>query len=150
MNEKTTTSEAARRAECLRYAESVTYGAARRERIEHFIPGQVIYNLGEYPAPFKIRPTEYDYELIKSLAERGVGLIQIHEEWNDANPNVTVELSYAGSYADAANKISVQMSHNSNLDITSVGDMLGGPGAHLVIIALDDEFHLLHTPFIMV
>ena len=84
MNEKTTTSEAARRAECLRYAESVTYGAARRERIEHFIPGQVIYNLGEYPAPFKIRPTEYDYELIKSLAERGVGLIQIHEEWNDA------------------------------------------------------------------
>ena len=44
----------------------------------------ILYNLGEYPAKFSIKPTEYDYDLIKSLSEKGVGLIQIHEEWNDA------------------------------------------------------------------
>lgn len=84
MNNRLTQEEKWRWAENVRYAESVSKGAARRHRIEDYIPGQVIYNLGEYPAPFKIRPTEYDYELIRGLAERGVGLIQIHEEWNDA------------------------------------------------------------------
>ena len=73
-----------KRADNLRYAEGVVREASRRMTVGEYIPGQVIYNLGEYPAPFKIRPTEYDYNLIKSLAERGVGLIQIHEEWNDA------------------------------------------------------------------
>ncbi len=52
--------------------------------IGDYIPGQVIYNLGEYPAGFSIAPTEYDERLIASLARRGVGLIQIHEEWNDS------------------------------------------------------------------
>lgn len=40
------------------------------------------YNLSPYPA--KYSPTEYDYDLIKSFAERGVELIQVHEEWNDS------------------------------------------------------------------
>ena len=66
------------------YAEQKAKKYLRRERIHDYLPGQVIYNLGEYPAPFSIRPTEYDYNLIKSLAEKGVGLIQLHEEWNDA------------------------------------------------------------------
>ena len=65
------------------YAEQKAKKYLRRERIHDYLPGQVIYNLGEYPAPFSIRPTEYDYNLIKSFAESGVGLIQIHEEWND-------------------------------------------------------------------
>ncbi len=65
-------------------AENTVGGCQRRFEIKDYIPGQVIYNLGEYPAPFSIRPTEYDYELIKSLSEKGVGLIQIHEEWNDS------------------------------------------------------------------
>ncbi len=72
------------RIENIRYAEINVKKYLRRERIHDYIPGQVIYNLGEYPAAFSIRPTEYDYNLIKSLAEKGVGLIQIHEEWNDA------------------------------------------------------------------
>ncbi len=66
------------------YAETKVKSYLRRERVHNYIPGQVIYNLGEYPAPMTIRPTEYDYNLIKSLAEKGVGLIQVHEEWNDA------------------------------------------------------------------
>ena len=52
--------------------------------IENYIPGQVIYNLGEYPAKFKIEPTEYDFNQMKEFREHGVGLIQIHEEWNDS------------------------------------------------------------------
>lgn len=68
----------------LAYAEAHVKKCMRRERIRDYIPGQVIYNLGEYPAKFSIRPTEYDYDRIKSLAERGVGLIQLHEEWNDS------------------------------------------------------------------
>ena len=52
--------------------------------IRDYIPGQVTYNLGEYPNRFSIRPTEYDAELLATLADSGVGLIQIHEEWNDS------------------------------------------------------------------
>lgn len=56
----------------------------RRHRVCEYLPGQATYNLGDYPAPFKIEPTDYDRELIKNLAKSGVELIQIHEEWNDA------------------------------------------------------------------
>ena len=72
------------RKENIRYAEENVKNYLRRDRIHNYLPGQVIYNLGEYPAGFSIRPTEYDYNLIKSLAERGVELIQVHEEWNDS------------------------------------------------------------------
>ena len=72
------------RFEAIRFAEERVKGCTRRERIREYIPGQVIYNLGEYPARFSIRPTEYDYHLIKDLSEKGVGLIQLHEEWNDS------------------------------------------------------------------
>ena len=67
----------------IRYAEEHVKGYLQRIRVHDYIPGQVIYNLGEYPAGFSIQPTEYDYNLIKKLAEKGVGLIQLHEEWND-------------------------------------------------------------------
>ena len=56
----------------------------KRHRINDYIPGQVTYNLGEYPNYISMRPTEYDYNLIKSLSEKGVGLIQLHEDWNDS------------------------------------------------------------------
>lgn len=56
----------------------------KRHRIVDYMPGQATYNLGDYPAKFSIAPTEYDYQLLKSMAENGVELIQIHEEWNDA------------------------------------------------------------------
>ena len=79
-----TLEESRKRLSNIAYAESHVKGCMRRERIRDYIPGQVIYNLGEYPAKFSIRPTEYDYNLIKSLSERGVGLIQLHEEWNDS------------------------------------------------------------------
>ena len=74
-----------RRADNRAFAEGAVRSCLRKHTVtDGYIPGQVIYNLGEYPASFSIRPTEYDDRLIRSLSERGVGLIQIHEEWNDS------------------------------------------------------------------
>lgn len=56
----------------------------RRKRIHDYVPGQATYNLGDYPAPFSIAPTDYDREMLRDMAANGVELIQIHEEWNDA------------------------------------------------------------------
>ena len=82
---KSTNNETKKRLEGnLLFAERVAGKCKRRFTIHDYIPGQVIYNLGEYPASFSIRPTEYDYELLRSLSSHGVGLIQIHEEWNDS------------------------------------------------------------------
>lgn len=53
----------------LTFAEGAVRKCNKCHTVEDYIPGQVIYNLGEYPAAFSIKPTEYDYELIKSLAE---------------------------------------------------------------------------------
>lgn len=79
-----TVEEQRKRLENLRYADESVKKCANRVRIHDYIPAQVTYNVGSYPAKFSIKPTEYDYELIKSLSEKGVGLIQIHEEWNDS------------------------------------------------------------------
>lgn len=73
-----------RRINNITFAEENGKEYAKKIRFNGYIPGQVTYNLGEYPASFKIKPTDYDRELIKSLAEKGVGLIQVHEEWNDS------------------------------------------------------------------
>ncbi|MBO5370166.1 MAG: hypothetical protein J6B23_05765 [Clostridia bacterium] len=72
-----------KRLENINYAANAVKKCQKRMRIHDYLPGQVTYNLGPYPARFSIEPTEYDYNLIKSFAESGVGLIQIHEEWND-------------------------------------------------------------------
>ena len=55
-----------------------------RHRIRDYMPGQAVYNLGDYPAKFSIEPTEYDYNMLKDMAANGVEMIQIHEEWNDS------------------------------------------------------------------
>lgn len=73
-----------KRNENITFASKKVQKCARRFRIHDYIPGQVVYNLGEYPAKISLRPTEYDYNRIKELSEMGVGLIQLHEEWNDA------------------------------------------------------------------
>lgn len=71
------------RLENIKRATASVRSCVRELRIHDYIPGQVIYYLGDYPAPMNITPTEYDYELLKLYAERGFGLIQVHEEWND-------------------------------------------------------------------
>ena len=72
------------RIEAVRAASDSCRGYLYRHRIGEYLAGQCIYFLGDYPARFSVEPTEYDYNLLKSLAGNGVQLIQIHEEWNDA------------------------------------------------------------------
>ena len=55
----------------------------REHSIGDYLAGQVLYNLGEYPARFSITPTEYDYRLLREFRDRGVRLIQLHEDWTD-------------------------------------------------------------------
>ncbi|MBQ9797480.1 MAG: hypothetical protein IJW50_07135 [Clostridia bacterium] len=78
-----TLAEEKKRIDNVTYVNEHVKKCAKRVRIRDYLPGQVTYNLGPYPAKFSIEPTEYDYNLIKSFAEKGVGLIQVHEEWND-------------------------------------------------------------------
>jgi hypothetical protein len=73
-----------RRFDNITFAETSAKKYLRKHQVHRYIPGQAVYRLGEYPAAFSIAPTEYDELRIKELAEAGVGLIQIHEEWNDA------------------------------------------------------------------
>ncbi len=72
------------RMENLRRADADIRSCTRELRIKNYLPGQVIYFLGDYPAKFSIAPTEYDYELLESYAKHGVDMIQVHEEWNDS------------------------------------------------------------------
>lgn len=52
--------------------------------VSDYLPGQIVYNLSEYPVPTPLQPTAYDEELLGRFAEAGVGLIQIHEDYNDS------------------------------------------------------------------
>lgn len=79
-----TLEEQKKRLDNITYAYENVKKCVNRVRIHDYLPGQVTYNLGDYPAKFSIKPTEYDYNLIKKYAESGVGLIQVHEEWNDS------------------------------------------------------------------
>ncbi len=65
-------------------AEQKNKGYFRRSRIRDYRPGQVTYGLGDYPAYVSAKPTEYDEKLLRQMAEAGVELVQVHEEWNDA------------------------------------------------------------------
>jgi hypothetical protein len=73
-----------KRLENIRISETDAKVFRKKIRIGDYLAGQVIYNLGDYPAKFSIEPTEYDFHLIKRLAASGAKLIQVHEEWNDA------------------------------------------------------------------
>ena len=73
-----------RRLRNLADANQVVRSCFREEAIAGYLAGQVTYNLGEYPSPFSIAPTEYDEKLLRQFAEHGVGLVQLHEEWNDS------------------------------------------------------------------
>ena len=73
-----------KRIDNIRHAEGANKEYYKRVRISDYISGQAIYNLGDYPAKVSAQPTEYDAKLVKSLAQNGVKLIQLHEDWNDA------------------------------------------------------------------
>jgi len=56
----------------------------RRHLITDYLPGQVVYNLGEYPCRRPWDPDEWDERQLDELAAGGIELVQLHEEWNDS------------------------------------------------------------------
>ena len=66
---------------------AVCEGAVRRCMRKHlvtsYLPGQCVYNLGEYPCREPWNPDGWDEEELGKLRDHGIQLIQLHEEWND-------------------------------------------------------------------
>jgi len=56
----------------------------RNHLITDYLPGQCSYNLGEYPCRKVRDPDDWDERELDKLKERGIRLVQLHEEWNDA------------------------------------------------------------------
>lgn len=56
----------------------------RKQLITNYLPGQCSYNLGEYPCRKPWQVDAWDAQELDSLKEHGIGLIQLHEEWNDS------------------------------------------------------------------
>lgn len=63
--------------------ESSIQACLRRHLITGYIPGQVSYNLGEYPTLKPYDPDEYDEQELDRLHDGGIRLVQIMEDWND-------------------------------------------------------------------
>ena len=73
-----------RRLENLKKARMFIRKCKKHEVLIDYIAGHVWYNWGEYPAEKCPMPNEYDEKNFKLYREKGMGLVKIHEEWNDA------------------------------------------------------------------
>jgi hypothetical protein len=73
-----------RRLENIAAAERAVRRCRRRHLVTNYLPGQVTYNLGEYPAAAPWTVGEEDERLLDEYAAAGISLVQLHEEWNDA------------------------------------------------------------------
>jgi hypothetical protein len=56
----------------------------RTHLVTGYLPGQCVYNLGEYPSRKPWDPDEWDQRELDKLYAQGIRLIQVHEEWNDS------------------------------------------------------------------
>jgi len=55
----------------------------RSHRIVDYLPGQVAYNLGEYPCRRPWDPDDWDERQLDELRAAGIEVVQVMEEWND-------------------------------------------------------------------
>jgi hypothetical protein len=60
------------------------HGCMRKHLITDYLPGQCTYNLGEYPSTKQWQVGDWDAQELDRLKDEGIGLIQLHEEWNDS------------------------------------------------------------------
>ncbi|NQT16979.1 MAG: twin-arginine translocation signal domain-containing protein [Planctomycetes bacterium] len=56
----------------------------RKHQVTSYLPGQCCYNLGEYPCRKPWDPDDWDERELDSLRDHGIGLIHVHEDWNDS------------------------------------------------------------------
>ena len=68
-----------RRLANLAIAERAVRRCLRRHLVTGYLPGQVTYNLGEYPGPAPWTLSEQDERLLDEYAAAGVELVQLHE-----------------------------------------------------------------------
>lgn len=64
--------------------ERLIQGCLRKHLITTYLAGQCTYNLGEYPSKKPWEIGDWDIEELDRLKAAGIGLIQLHEEWNDS------------------------------------------------------------------
>lgn len=55
----------------------------KKHLITNYLPGQVSYNMGEYPSRAPYDPDEYDDNELAELASNGIRCLQVMEDWND-------------------------------------------------------------------
>lgn len=79
-----TASDHRRRLQNIARCERGIRSCLRKHLVTSYIPGQCVYNLGEYPCRKPWDPDEWDERELDKLREHGIGLIQLHEEWNDS------------------------------------------------------------------
>lgn len=72
-----------RRLQNIARCESAIRTSLRRHLITDYIPGQAVYNLGEYPCRKPWDPDDYDERELDQLKDEGIRLIQVMEDWND-------------------------------------------------------------------
>ena len=89
----------------------------RRIRINDYLYGQAIYTLGDYPARVYTAVTDYDRELIKSMDDAGVRLIQLHEDWNDCCRLYGAD-KFSSSDPDGTREF-VELCHSHNIKVIS-------------------------------
>jgi hypothetical protein len=73
-----------RRLKSIAFCEQRIRRCMRKHLITDYLPGQCVYNLGEYPCREPWNPDEWDEKELDALREQGIRLIQVHEEWNDS------------------------------------------------------------------
>jgi len=73
-----------RRLENIARAERGIRKCMRKHLITSYLPGQCVYNLGEYPCRKPWDPDAWDERELDRLRDDGIGLVQVHEEWNDS------------------------------------------------------------------
>jgi hypothetical protein len=75
-----------RRLENIRIGNETIRACLRKHLITSYLPAQCCYNLGEFPclAP-RGNPDQFDERELDGLQAHGIQLIQVHDEWNNAN-----------------------------------------------------------------
>lgn len=73
-----------RRLENIRFCERAIRCCMHKHLITGYLPGQCVYNLGEYPCRKPWTTDRWDEQELDKLRDEGIRLIQVHEEWNDA------------------------------------------------------------------
>jgi len=56
----------------------------RQRMVINYRPGQVVYNLGEYPCVKPWEVDDWDEQQLQEYSQAGVEIVQVHEEWNDS------------------------------------------------------------------